>query len=216
MNLGTLSFLLSLYILKVVALLLILKPLTMIFTSYKNFYNNTFKQMFFSELIFLFVEGYMEFLISGSLAIFAPEISIDKTNYAVSTAYTCLAVAVIIIPGLYIWVLLKPIDKLQEEDFKIRWGSLFMDINPRKKVNYLYPFVFVLRRLLFVVIAFQLRWFSALQIMALNYVNMFSIIYIGNFLPLENRIRNRMEFINEIIIAIINLHLFCFTEFLDS
>jgi len=67
MNLGTLAFLVCLYLIKVIFTLLFIKPLSMIFERVKDMYTKMYYQVFWSDLIVILKEGYMEFLISSFL-----------------------------------------------------------------------------------------------------------------------------------------------------
>lgn len=78
MNLGTLAFLCCLYLLKVAVVLLILLPISFFNKKAEILYFYYYRQVFFGDLFAIFVEGYMEFLISSALLILiAPEESID-------------------------------------------------------------------------------------------------------------------------------------------
>jgi len=74
MNLGTLAFLCSMYLVKVAFTIFILKPVSLLQPNFKKTYKTFKRQVFFGDLFAIFVEGYMEFLISSILLIkVAPE-----------------------------------------------------------------------------------------------------------------------------------------------
>ena len=54
----------------------------------------------------MFVQGYMEFVISSMLAILAPKESVDSIEYIFYIACVFLVIAIILLPALYIWILL--------------------------------------------------------------------------------------------------------------
>ena len=47
-------------------------------------------------------------------------------------------------------------------------------------------------------------------------MNLFVIIYFGSFCPFNGRLKNRMEIFNEACILFVTLHLFCYTEWVES
>jgi hypothetical protein len=118
--------------------------------------------VFWSDLILLFIEGYMEFLISGLLTLHAPDDSVDKLPYMVALAYLSLAIAVIAIPGLYLWIFSKSLDEIKGANFIRTWGTLQAGVSLKKKANLFYSFNFVLRRLLYIFVAFYMKHLSAI------------------------------------------------------
>ena len=67
----------------------------------------------------------------------------------------------------------------------------------------------------FVVVAFYVPH-PALQIMALNYFSIISLVYIGNNRPLNEQSKNSLELFNETIVISLALHLFLFTDFVPD
>jgi hypothetical protein len=191
MNLGTLAFLCCVYLGKVFVVIFILKPVSWKFKAGKKVYKHYKRQVFFGDLFAIFVEGYMEFLISSALmVIVTPKESVDHTNFQIYTAYSCLVLAIVIIPGLYIWIFTRKPRRIASKLFQRRWGMLIQNVNYQQKINLFFPFLFVLQRMLYVFISFFLKEFPAMQIMALNYIGLFAIIYFGNYLPLIGRLVN--------------------------
>lgn len=217
MNLGTLAFLCCLYLLKVVIVILILKPASYFSSLAKSLYKTYYRQVFFGDLFAIFVEGYMEFLISSAfLILVAPEESVDWVPYQVNTAYVCLFLALALIPSIYLFILTRPLKRYQTRLFRRRWGILVKNVNSKFKINMFFPFWFILQRILYIGTAFFIKKYGALQIMALNYIGLFSIIYFGNNLPLIGRLANNLEFANHFFVLLSYLHLFCFTDWVQT
>ena len=68
LNLGTLFIMIGLYILKVLVLFIVLLPLSKLWpVTFYDFYKKVKKQLFFGDLILIFLEGFMEFLTSSMI-----------------------------------------------------------------------------------------------------------------------------------------------------
>jgi hypothetical protein len=93
---------------------------------------------------------------------------------------------------------------------------LYRDIFEKNRWNLCYYLIFILRRLIYVRIAFNVVEDSAFQIIGLAFLNLFSLIYLGQFKPFKLRRLNRLELFNEFCIAICTLHLLCFTDWVRS
>ena len=106
MNLGTISVFLALYLIKF-ALVIILKPLSMISATAKKYYNKFFYAVFFTDLILIYSEGYMEFLISSVLLFQAPNQSVDKIDPNINFAYICVGICVVFFPFLHLRLMFK-------------------------------------------------------------------------------------------------------------
>ena len=109
LNLGTLAFLFVVYLLKLVFFVLVVWPLKRLTKSkfFKRLYERMFYQIFFGDLILLFIEGYFEFLISTIMGIRVPEASIDNYPIMKYASYINFFVATVFLPGIYIWLLQK-------------------------------------------------------------------------------------------------------------
>ena len=71
-NLGTVTVVLMFYILKVLVLFLIIKPCNLIVGIGKQFYLKWYHQLFFGQLLQLFLGMYLEVLFIGVLSMYTP------------------------------------------------------------------------------------------------------------------------------------------------
>lgn len=76
----------------------------------------------------------------------------------------------------------------------------YLSLDVTQKIKMFYTFNFLLRRILFLVIAFWLKDFTGLQIIAQNYLNLTMFIYFGMFKPFNSKQRNFQEMLNETVI----------------
>ena len=84
------------------------------------------------------------------------------------------------------------------------------------KKNLVYFLLFVIRRLIFITTAFTLINHGGIQIMVLNYINLFVITYFGQVYPLKVRLKNHIEFSNEVFVQFATFHFVCFTDFVGE
>lgn len=105
LNLGTLFVALMLYLLRLVAQFVIIWPLYKLGlisgTKKKYFFN----QVVFSMLLTIFIEGYIEFLLSARLFFEAPPDSVDNTPLIRTISWIVLILCVVVAPGLFIWIM---------------------------------------------------------------------------------------------------------------
>jgi hypothetical protein len=125
MNLGTLAFLLVLYIIKLLSLLT-LWPIAHLTKAkfFKDLYKQTYNQVFWSDLILLLVQGYLEFIISSILTLLTPLESVDYTPTFFYIAYVFLFISLVALPALYIWIIAKDFKELTSKKFQRRFGAL--------------------------------------------------------------------------------------------
>ena len=79
-----------------------------------------------------------------------------------------------------------------------------------------YFFVFVIRRQIYVAVAFLLISQPGWQIMGMLWLNQAWTLYLGQIQPHEMRLSNRIDLANEFLIMIIFFHLFFFTDWVPD
>lgn len=79
-----------------------------------------------------------------------------------------------------------------------------------------YPMVWMLRRILFAVLAFGFRDRAYFACQGLNMMGFFNTIYLGLVRPNRERKFQNLELFNEWCIQIFCLHMFCFTDFVSK
>jgi hypothetical protein len=93
---------------------------------------------------------------------------------------------------------------------------MFENVKTSYKWSMAYHFVFLIRRLLFVVSVFYLRAFPTFQIIALLFTNLANGIYIGAMKPFKTRFLNNIEMINELQVTMICFHTIIFTDYVQT
>jgi len=109
---------------------------------------------YFGDIITIFIEGYMDIIIGGYYNLSMQLSSSTGDLYGLYFSYFIITVSLGIIPFLQIWISFKSKRKLSEESFEKRWGPLYEGVKKDSILQLLYYFVYVLRRLLYLVIAF--------------------------------------------------------------
>ena len=94
-----------------------------------------------------------------------------------------------------------------------KWGALFWNLKMRDKYDLAFYFIFMQRRVVYVIIAFTLVHYNQFQIILLNFLNLFTAIYQGSNMPLSRRYQNWLELWNEFWIQMATYNLILFTDF---
>ena len=79
-----------------------------------------------------------------------------------------------------------------------------------------FHFYFILRRLIYVVTSFFLKSLPGIQLIILNYLNLFMTIYLGMYMPMLDRKTNRIEIMNELFVIAATYNVMFFTEFVTD
>lgn len=83
--------------------------------------------LFYDEIITICLEGFLELVISGYLEHINPWR--NPSEYAsVVMGYTCLLLALVMLPSVLIWVLIQDTETLYDSSFTERYGRAILDI----------------------------------------------------------------------------------------
>jgi hypothetical protein len=100
------------YINKASILFFIVKPINLIFGIGIELYNKIFHQMFFGEVLQLFLGIYLEVLFIGVLSMFTPDKNRDYRFQTFSEGGFLLLCGIVLIPMAISYVLVKPLIRL--------------------------------------------------------------------------------------------------------
>ena len=98
-------------------------------------------------------EGYIEFLISGYLAVDAGIMSVNGEIISTLLGWFSLFITCFLMPLTLAWILFKPISSYHHPDFKQRYGEFFENISKNNKLKLSYVLIFMVRRVCFVAIS---------------------------------------------------------------
>lgn len=179
-NLGTLAFLLFCYVAKIVFTFGVLLPMSMKYTRAKTRFGHSVKQLFFGDLLVIFIEGYLEFLISSFLIFGAPDSSTDKTPFTIGIGVIGFLISNIVVPCIIFFHLrTNSTAKFESNEFQLKWGVLYRNLKFKSKIQIAYSIVFILRRMVYVWVAVYGIHQPGLQIIALNLSNFGIQLYQG-------------------------------------
>ena len=186
-NVGSMYLFLAIYFLKLF-ILFIAKLWSLYKGKQSKFYKKLFKQVIFSDLVVLFLEGYMEFCIAvfirvqSGKALFSDE-NLPAETFSNVTCCICIFAIVICLPCLLIYTATRNRDTLANSKFEEWFGVLTEGLHLRKKLSLSYYLLFVIRRLLFLILAFYSFQVPVFQIQLLCLLNFFFSIYQGFAMP---------------------------------
>ena len=151
-------------------------------------------EVFFSNLIDILTESYLEFIISGYISVYQSSKSIFAEKLSIFFGYFTMALSASVL------LLIK---WQQTENFCMEGGAA------EKKIAFDYYVYFFARRTIFMVIIFMYN--ENLQLHFLLLLNCFSFIYLGHRKPFESRRQNRLEIFNDFMVHLISFHMIFFT-----
>ena len=157
LNLGTIAVFSFLYYLRVLYYFLIVKPYVHFTGRGKIYMNRLAESLFFGELLFLAMEAYLEFLISGYLNLSEPLSSTSGEVVATCLGMYSILLTLVVIPVLFYYtVFSKPINKLNEKSFYKKWDGLYEGVRTKHRGPLMFYPVFCARRILFCIFAFYM------------------------------------------------------------
>ena len=105
---------------------------------------------------------------------------------------------------------------LRDQASVLKFGSTYSEIKTDSKAALLYNVIFMLRRLLFSLIAVVMDGSPVLQVQLLIFHCILMLIYNILVQPFEEPTLNYLEIFNELCIIVAAYHLIPFTDFLDD
>ena len=222
-NMGTCFFMVQIYLTQC-CFLLILLLLMKCFKIYKvtNLYEKMKKQLFWSTALRFIFESYLELVICVTIGLL--NLSWDKENFSVQycTIFTAIfAAAVLILPIFASVFYYCKVDSVEEEIFREKYGTLYeglqLDMQEGKRKSALiYPFLFILRRLLFMASVIFMADFTWSQI-AIQFSSCFTlVIYFGYVWPFESHSLTKIEIFNELASILLCYMMLCFTDWIPT
>ena len=113
---------------------------------------------------------------------------------------------------------------MDDEEFKSKYGALYdglcLDMEEgednKRKSGLLFPFFFVLRRILFVVSAIWLDHFVWAQMAIQFECSTAMVIYLLSYWPFEEDLFTKLEVLNEITTVFLLYCMLCFTDWVPG
>lgn len=167
--------------------------------------------LFYRLILFVFLFGFMEFVISGRYGSIKEAISTSAPGESFQIIFVWLGLsgALIGLPMLYYW--------LMKASFSYKkFSVLHYAVRAQKSwwIGLFYP-LYMLRRLAYVAIVWYF-WHPVLQLFGMIAVNYLALVYVGWHAPLLTQLQNRVEYYNQLSIVLVTLHLCTFTDWVPS
>lgn len=160
-----------------------------------------------SALFDLFIEAHFELLVTGwitlqlssfKLALEAPSApGREVLMYLFGVAG--LGLACVLAPLGFLYVFNQSNNTLRSKAFRRHWHPYYGEVRFTDAWARLYIFFFMLRRILFLCIVAYVDH-PALQVICVQFLNLFIMIYQGRVGPLELKTLNRYELLNEYLV----------------
>lgn len=123
----------------------------------------------------------------------------------------------ILLPLLVLYIISRNIKYYGEKPFLKKWGIAFSDIKTQSKAferaHIMYIWLFMLRRILFLVLVFTLADYICIQICIALFISGGMILYKSHYKPFNSRFKNCCKIWNEIIIFLATEILIFFTDY---
>ena len=176
--------------------------------------------MFYHEILIILIEGYVEFCMTYYLVIddevrnpeiFKPyndgyEFLSDVMTYLIFLA------AFVILPYLLFSLIFYPVETIRSQSFRDNWEALYKDLRTREKPQIMFYMIFIIRRAIFVAIGFKLKDRNFYQLITLNFMNLFMLVYQGNYRPMDSYKLNFIELVNEVSVCCACINMMLFSE----
>ena len=149
----------SIFYFMLTAIILLILRLVLAIKTYSCFLWTKCKTMvpvatILSSLYMVCYEGYLEIMLSCLLSYFGAIKVNTHDIIAYILAFILPIVLIIVIPAILLFVLSKTNDELESESFKLKYKKIFPNLRFHQHSAVFYSFLFVVRRLLFIVITF--------------------------------------------------------------
>jgi hypothetical protein len=144
---------------------------------------------------------------------YTPDQYRDYTFQTFSLGGFLIFCGIMFVPVSIVYVLFKPIETLERKEFKDIWGVVYESYNYQDKLNILYRLFFCTRRIIFVGSIVIFDEIPSMQLYLLLEVNLGMSLFIGRK-PMKNILNNRIEIMNEFMMASICYNAIVLTDYL--
>lgn len=152
--LGSLFIFSMLYFVRIIMFYPFVMCVIRLFNVGQDYGKSLRNNLFFTEIIVINIEAYLELLISGYINYRFPLSTTDGEVFGQYVAGYAFITCLFIMPCANIWVLIQNKEVIQSPEFRINWGGFYEDIKTSSKYTILYNTVFMCRRLIYCIICF--------------------------------------------------------------
>lgn len=171
--------------------------------------------LFFDSIIILFLEGYIEFLISGYLNLRQMDTDTIADVASAIVICVCLFICIIVLPISQFFLIWADDETLEQERYLNRVGSLYRNLRWQSKLSRASNQIFMLRRMLFIYLIFFQQDYPLFQALGIIKMNLFSMCYKLCQCHQLSRSINNLDLFNEGSIYILFFMLIPLTDLLS-
>lgn len=158
----------------------------------------------------------MEFLIAGYYTFSNYLYTTNGEVIGLWVACLMTFVTCLLLPLSLLYILVQRRRDLHRHRIYNVLGELYAGFKTDDRFNLIYYFLFAVRRFIYVYMVIYCEDISWAQIMVLQFMNLFMVVYIGQFKPMSRKHKNKIELFNEACIAIITTHMICYTDWVPG
>ena len=153
----------------------------------------------------IFIEGYLEILISACLMYMGmDQIYIDSNRSdQICLFVLCATTGILLFAPVYMLIKIrKHFDELDSPKIQHQYGLFYTDLSTETIYKAVFNVIFITRRIIFVVILMSLSTVPNIQLLVFMNFTTIYIIYIAQHNPYEERSQNHFEVFNEVCVMI--------------
>ena len=106
--------------------------------------------------------------------------------------------------------------KLETPFIRNRYGSLYQNVDPTRKVALRFTFYFCLRRIVFAFVICMLTQSLVLQVMIADFAILALLSYYTRVKPMKDSLNNAVQIFNEVAIIVLLQFMFMLTDFTED
>lgn len=213
--LGSIYIFTSLYIIKALWWCLVIKPCT--YTPLKPEFQIKAKDMgdnlFFGPIHTLMMEPIFEWTIAGYLSYKYGNKETSGDVVGLYVGWFANFMVWVFLPLSCIWFMASDFKKMSDQRKKT-FRTLIEGVRTKSKAQLAFSSWYLVRRLSYVIFAYNLRDIPAVGLVIFQYFNLFGLIYQAHVKPLDGIFKNRLELTNECFLQLVTWHLLGFTDWL--
>jgi hypothetical protein len=197
-NMGMLVLVILALLIFAVTLLTILKYLAARFALIQKLYNKLHQKIFFNSFLRSIQKGYLAFCLAIMISL--EKAKDDAKQKAISSV---IAAFLLSLPIFAVIFFRKYIHRFSEEDFKLRYGSLYLNLKENSLVAMGHTILYFVRRLIYAAIIVFAGDYPSLQNIIFVLSSLALLSFQFHVLPMSNKSSQYMELFNELTIMTI-------------
>ena len=174
-----------------------------------SMYTHLYNMLIYQFLIFIIIEAYIEYLVSTYIQFKHGGQQIFMSVFAVIT--------LVVVPMVYYIMIFKMnAEMLQKPAFKSRYEKFFYYVNTLDRGSLGFYPVYVARRILFVILAFEMEQYLGIGLLLLFFLNLSVLIYVSHQKPIIGQLKNRLEIFNEYMVCTVTIQMALFSDWVSN